>query len=69
MDWKKVDHMRGHCSIQAEGNGGLDQALGQMPVVMAVGSPGPGDAGRSYLGGLFEVPGTSLPRSFHLILS
>ena len=50
VDWKEVDHMRGHCSIQAEGNGGLDQALGQMPVVMAVGSPGPGDGGE-------ELPG------------
>lgn len=50
VDWKEVDHMRGHCSIQAEGNGGLDQALGQMPVVMAVDSPGPGDGGE-------ELPG------------
>lgn len=48
--WKEVDHMRGHCSIQAEGDGGLDQALGQMPVVMAADSPGPGDGGE-------ELPG------------
>ena len=61
--------MRGHCSIQAEGDGGLGQALGQMHVVMQWTRLDLGVRGRSYLGVLFEVPGTSLPHSFHLVLS
>lgn len=57
--------MRGHCSIQAEGGGGLDQ----MHVVMQWTRLDLGVAGRSHLGVLFEVPGTSLPHTFHLALS
>ena len=69
MGWREVDHMRGHCSIRAEGDGGSDQALGQMHVVMQWTRLDLGVPGRSYLGVLFEVPGTSLPHSFHLVLS